>query len=100
MWEDKLPHEIIDTWVKHQTVMNQLLSIELPRCLTPSNVTGDPDIHAFSDGGNLGYGTCIYLRWPTISGFEISYVASKAFVAPLKHYTTPRMELLGTVAMS
>ena len=45
------------------------------------------------------YGACVFIRWPTTSGIHIRFVAAKAFVAPLKHKTTPRLELMGAVAM-
>ena len=57
-------------------------------------------LHAFSDGGDDAYGTCVFIRWPTTDGFKINFVAAKAFVAPLKRKTIPRIELMGALAMS
>ena len=79
--------------------MQTLLGINIKRCLKPGNVVGPPQLHAFSDGGNEAYGTGIFIRWPTSDGTEIVFVAAKAFVAPLKYKTTPRLEFMAAVAM-
>ena len=59
-----------------------------------------PQLHAFSDAGNKAYGTCCFLRWETEEGVQIKFVTAKAFVAPLKYKTTPRLELMGAIAMN
>ena len=74
--------------------------LQLKRCLKPVDVTAPPQLHAFSDGGNDAFGTCVFLRWETVHRIEISFVSAKAFVAPLKQKTIPRLELMGAVAMS
>ena len=79
--------------------MKKLQNFKITRCLKPEGVTGSPQLHGFSDGGNEAYGTCVFIRWPTPSGIQIRFVAAKAFVAPLKHKTTPRLELMGAIAM-
>ena len=59
-----------------------------------------PQLHVFSDGGSEAYGASAFLRWLTESGVQIKFVAAKAFVAPLKYKTVPRLEVMGAVAMS
>ena len=62
-------------------------------CLKPKRVTGPPQLHAFSDGGEDAYGSCVFIRWPMVCGIEIRFVTVKAFVAPLMRKTTPWEQL-------
>ena len=80
--------------------MNKPAEVELDQCLKPPDARGFPQLHAFSDTGDRGFGTCIFLRWETTDGVKLTFVASKAFVAPLKHKSTPKKELMGAIAMS
>ena len=98
-WEEELPEEHAEIWRSNVRMIEKLGNIVVERCLQPANATGPPQLHAFSDGGNLAYGTCVFLRWPTSTGVKIVFVAAKAFVAPLKRKTVPRLELMGAVAM-
>ena len=98
-WDDPLPFEMADAWKLHLEEMRLLEDIQIIRCLKPADATGPPQLHAFSDGGSRAYGTCVFLVWPITSGFEIVFVEAKAFVAPLKFKTIPRLELLAALAM-
>ena len=99
-WDEPIISEIAETWREYLKEMSQLNTLRLKRCLKPEGIIGKPQLHAFSDGGNDAYGTCVFIRWPTSGGVKISFVAAKAFVAPLKKKTIPRLELMGAVAMS
>ena len=68
--------------------MQTLNEINTDRCLKPKKVTGPPQLHAFSDGGEDAFRSCVFIRWPIVCGIEIRFVAAKAFVAPLKRKTT------------
>ena len=98
-WDDEITEEQSSIWKENINEMQKLLNFKLTRCLKPEAVMGSPQLHGFSDGGDDAYGTCVFIRWPTTAGVKIMLVAAKAFVAPLKHKTTPRLELMGAVAM-
>ena len=99
-WEEQVGPDLVAMWEKNLIEMEKLRDFPIRRCLKPSNVTSEaPQLHGFSDGGDKAFGTCIFVRWQTTTGIEIRFVAAKAFVAPLKHKTTPRLELMGAVAM-
>ena len=68
--------------------MQTLNEINTDRFLKPKKVTGPPQLHAFSDGGEDAFRSCVFIRWPIVCGIEIRFVAAKAFVAPLKRKTT------------
>ena len=98
-WDEKINSEQNSIWKDNILEMKKLQSFTFDRCLKPEGVNGPPQLHAFCDGGNDAYGTCIFIRWPTKTGIQLSFVTAKAFVAPLKHKTTPRLELMGAIEM-
>ena len=99
-WDQALPVDLIEEWVQNMKEMPTLKEINTDKCLKPKRGIGPPQLHAFSDGGEDAYGSCVFIRWPAVCGIEIRFVAAKAFVAPLKRKTTPLIELMGTVTMS
>ncbi len=61
---------------------------------------GHPEIHGFGDGGEKAYGSVIFLRWKLSNGtFSCVPVMVKAFVAPLKKRSVPRLELMGCLSL-
>lgn len=69
--------------------------------MTPESAIGKPELHGFSDAGDMAYGACCFLRWQLDDGrFRCTFVASKAMVAPLKRRSIPRLELMGCVVLS
>ena len=95
-WDDILPESIQQTWLENVQSINDLLSFHFVRKLKPSNAVGVPQIHGSSDGGEQAYGAVIFLRWKLAGGnYCCVPVMIKAFVAPLKKKSIPRLELLG-----
>ncbi len=62
--------------------MKILKEVNTARCLKPENVTGPPQLHTFSDGGEDAFGSFVFIRWPTVYGIEVGFIAAKAFVVP------------------
>ena len=100
-WDDLLPGSIQQTWSENVQSINDLLSFQFDRELKPSNAVGVPQIHGFSDGGEQAYGAVIFLRWKLAGGdYRCVSVMIKAFVAPLKKKSIPRLELLGCLTLA
>ena len=98
-WDEQINEEHFEIWRENIHEIQKLEKFQLNRCLKPKNIVGLPQLHGFSDGGNDAYGTCVFIYWPTSTGICTRLVAAKAFVAPLKHKTTPRLKLMGAVVM-
>ena len=49
-WEEPLPDERVEIWRANVRELDILSKLRIRRCLRPSNATGPPQLHAFSDG--------------------------------------------------
>ena len=59
---------------------------------------GIAELHHFSDASAVGYGACSYLHVVAPDGqINVSLIASKGHLAPLKAITIPRLELTAAV---
>ena len=100
-WDDVTSEEIQRKWKENLKTMNYLLSLEFDRKLKPTNANAPPEIHGFSDAGDQAYGAVLFLRWELIDGsFVCVPVIIKAFVAPAKKKSIPRLELLGSLTLA
>ena len=100
-WDDVLPEEIRRKWKENHDLINHLLSLEFDRKLKPINAIAPPEIHGFSDAGDNAYGAVLFLRWELADGsFYCVPVMTKAFVAPVKKKSIPRLELLGGLTLA
>ncbi|KAK3706998.1 hypothetical protein QZH41_014076 [Actinostola sp. cb2023] len=101
VWDEILPESVQQKWMESLQSMNDLLSFNFDRQLKPSNSLGAPEIHGFSDGGELAYGAVVFLRWKLVDGsYCCMPVMTKSVVAPLKKKSIPRLELLGCLALT
>ena len=98
-WDETVSPENVSIWKENLAEMEKLFSFQTQRCLKPDGVIGLPQLHGFSDGGDKAFGACIFLRWETTTGVQLRFVSAKSYVAPLKHKTTPRLELMGLLAL-
>ena len=100
-WDDILPEATQQKWKENEEAINRLLTFRYDRKLKPTEAIGPPQVHGFADGGELGYGAAIFLRWKLYNGsYQCVPVIVKPFVAPLKQKTIPRLELLGCLALT
>jgi len=82
--------------MKNIQTLNQLLMREFNRKLKPDTAVGLPEVHGFYDGGEKAYGSVLFLRWKLADGsYSCIPLMIKAFVAPLKKKSIPRLELMG-----
>jgi len=97
-WDDEIPVDMYNKWVKFFNEMSQLSKVVIDRCVKPLYAQGNPILICFSDASKEAYGAVSYIRWGTNSGqFETRLLASKSRIAPVKTLTIVRLELLGAV---
>ena len=99
-WDDTLPNEIQQSWKKLLSEIEELNTVQFPRCVQPESASGSPELHIFVDASNLAYGAVAYLVWCCENGKEARIVSAKARVAPLRQGTIPRLELMAALLAS
>jgi hypothetical protein len=81
--------------------MNYLLSLEFNRKLKPNDAKAPPEINGFFEAGDQAYGAVLFLRWELIDdSFVCVQVIMKAFMAPAKKKSIPRLELLDSLTLA
>ena len=93
-WDDPLPKEISENWLKFFNAMFQVEKLSFRRCVKPDKVIDLPMLILFSDASEEAYGTCAYVRWKHEDGnVTTNLIAAKGKVAPIKITSLPRLEL-------
>lgn len=102
-WDDPIPTEVKERWLKWLKDLPKLEHFSVDRCFKPQNFgkTASLQLHHFSDASQQGYGAVSYLRSMDDKGtIHCSFVMGKARTAPLKSITIPRLELSAAVLAS
>ena len=60
-WDDPLPKELQLAWRKLFAEIEDLNTVQFPRCLQPPSAQGTPELHVFADASVLAYGAAAYL---------------------------------------
>ena len=96
-WDESLPDEQKEQWLKWTDDIHNLTSIEVPRQYFFANVT-KTQLHIFCDSSQQAYGAVAYLRGLSAdNGINTAFLMAKTRVAPLKTTTLPRLELLAAL---
>ncbi|CAG4935479.1 unnamed protein product [Colias eurytheme] len=97
-WDERIPQDLAEQWTKWITHLIQLKDVKIPRAysLHYSNATS-LQLHIFVDASEEAYAAIAYWRASTTTGVDISLVAAKAKVCPLKLTSIPRLELQAAV---
>ena len=91
-WDETLPNSITQ---RFKQILGQIFALQnfrISRQHKPDLITGPSELHRFCDAGEQAYGAVIWLRWPSGQTYDLRFVASKAYVAPLTshHQTKPK----------
>ena len=96
-WDDPLPKEMPLAWRTLFAEIQDLNTVQFPRCLQPPSIHGTPELHVFADASVMAYGAAAYLVWPCSTGKEVRLVSAKVRVAPLRQTTIPRLQLMAAL---
>ena len=99
-WDDPVPEEILPRWERWRNELPLLEDVSIQRCFKPPGFgkVAQSEVHSFSDASQSGIGQVSYLRLVNENkDVHVSYLMSKARVAPIKPMSIPRMELTAAV---
>ncbi|XP_046551203.1 uncharacterized protein LOC124260924 [Haliotis rubra] len=97
-WDEELDNDLKEKAYQWLMEREDLIHIQVPRCLRCGNKVKETRLHSFVDASENAYGAIVYAV-NTYLNNEISSViiAAKGRVAPLKAISIPRMELMAAV---
>lgn len=100
-WDDPLPTDLANRWLEYRESLLHLKPIKIPRWLKCSSNGVIYELHGYCDASNIAYAAVVYLRIVNSNGhIDVTLLASKTKVAPLKTITIPRLELCGAVLLA
>lgn len=97
-WDEPVPQEIHNSWLKFLSEVSHLKEIQIPRNLHIAE-TKEIELHGFCDASPRAYAAVVYLRAISDS-IQVTLVAAKTRVAPVQPVTLPRLELCGALLLS
>ncbi|XP_041471192.1 uncharacterized protein LOC121420595 [Lytechinus variegatus] len=87
--------------------LEEVVDVEIPRCLIPEEFKGtrplpEVSLHGLSDASEDAMGMGVWLRWSHLegTGAELSFVCARARLTPLKQSSMPRKELQAILLLS
>ncbi|XP_062713760.1 uncharacterized protein LOC134290608 [Aedes albopictus] len=99
-WDDVISEKVWTQWKKWIELIPQLGTLRIPRCYITAATESSYSklqVHVFVDASQSAYACVAFFRVETPNGPEVSLVAAKSKVAPLKMLTIPRLELQAAV---
>ncbi len=91
-WDEQVPETIQSLWEEYKRDLKSLVKVSLPRHIIPSPYK--MELHCFCDSSEKSFGSVLYLKSIFPDGtVVVSFVTSKAKVAPLKQVSLPHLEL-------
>ncbi|XP_065076052.1 uncharacterized protein LOC135699688 [Ochlerotatus camptorhynchus] len=99
-WDEVVDDESFEKWKKWTALLPDIEQVKIPRHYFSGGESLDYDslqLHVFVDASAGAYGCVAYLRMLVDGNPRCSLVQAKSKVAPLRPYSTPRLELMAAV---
>ena len=98
-WDSELTGTVLEDWHQWTEELTSLEQLSIPRCyLKASSTAENRQMHVFCDASESAFGAVAYLRETSDDGKSaISFIMSKARVAPLKKMSIVRLETQAAV---
>lgn len=99
-WDDPVPPDLNQRWVDYYSGLKRLSNVRIPRLTGRHKENLGVEVHGFADASNCAYAAVVYLRvLHSLDSFQVSLLAAKTKVAPLKTVSIPRLELNAVVLL-
>ncbi|XP_044779747.1 uncharacterized protein LOC123327400 [Drosophila simulans] len=90
-WDDPIPESLRTRWRALVEDLPALTQCQVPRYI--ASPFRDVQLHGFADASSHAYGAVVYARVAVGCSFQVTLVAAKTRVAPIKPVSIPRLEL-------
>ena len=94
-WDEPLQDNLQVQWKDIANDLKTATQLSVSRCYLAARMNS-PAVHCFADASQYAYGAVVYFTQDN----EVSLVAAKTRVAPLKELTIPRLELMAALVAS
>lgn len=91
-WDDELPKEFIDEWMKIKTRSAAINSLSIKRFLQTEK-NSNVQIHGYCDASERAYAACVYIRATNGNKISSMLLVAKSKNSPTQ--TIPKLELCG-----
>ncbi|XP_051175592.1 uncharacterized protein LOC127290821 [Leptopilina boulardi] len=99
-WDVELPTEVQEHWTQYYQSLAGLSGIQIPRWLG-SFSNSLIELHGFSDASTPAYAAAVYVRVLKYKeDAQVTLLAAKSKVAPIKTATIPKLELCGAALLT
>ncbi|UYV67935.1 hypothetical protein LAZ67_5002542, partial [Cordylochernes scorpioides] len=100
-WDDPFSESLCSHWRRVQMDLAMLNHIEIPRYISCKGLIHSLEIHGFCDASESAYSSVVYMKSRFKSGHvQVTLIAAKTKVAPLKATSIPRLELCAALLLS
>ncbi|XP_055605098.1 uncharacterized protein LOC129753322 [Uranotaenia lowii] len=99
-WDEKIDERSFEKWQKWIEYFPKIESLRIPRCYFSEIRTShyqSLELHIFVDASEDAYAAVAYFRISYREEFKCNLISAKTKVAPLKHCSIPRLELMAAV---
>ena len=93
-WDDKLPSDILESYLERRFKLHALREIKLQRFVLRTEQADTVILHLFCDAFEIGYAACIFIvAQDELGGRSSTLLTAKAKIAPLKTPSILTLEL-------
>ncbi|XP_062703599.1 uncharacterized protein LOC134286050 [Aedes albopictus] len=93
-WDDQLEDGARKKWSKWLSNLSAITNVRVPRCYNSNLRTSDrTELHVFCDASTMAMAAVAYLRVVKGEQVDVSFVASRGRVAPVRFMSVPKLEL-------
>ncbi|XP_043661485.1 uncharacterized protein LOC122625466 [Drosophila teissieri] len=90
-WDDPIPESLRTRWRALVEDLPALTQCQVPRYI--ASPFRDVQLHGFADASSHAFGAVVYARVAVGCSFQVTLVAAKTRVAPIKPVSIPRLKL-------
>lgn len=100
-WDQEVPKEIRDDWLKFRSELPALSEVTVKRWLHTTTKGTKMELYGFADASIMAYAAVVYSRVIDDKGeIHVQLISAKTRVAPIKTVSVPRLELCGAVLLT
>ncbi|KMQ86668.1 hypothetical protein RF55_14291 [Lasius niger] len=100
-WDSPVPNDLLKQWTDYCSDLPHLSGTRVPRWTGMHEKKIGLELHGFADASTRAYAAVVYIRiLHSLTDIQVSLIAGKTKVAPLKTVSVPHLELNAVALLS